>query len=591
MKIIYLVSFLLLCVLFKTHALDQENIVSRSGYIVDKESKWQLADVTNKHFKVFQKSEDINIGYNKYDAIWCYFRFKNSGVQSSKTWLCFDNYHIDSLTFFDGKKTRLLGDRTANQSPFLATLAYEIELEPGKERTIWVRLKKQTSFFEFSYNLDDAVSLETRSSRKIALVAFFIGIAFLLLMINGILFLMTKKRLYIYYIGYSILTVCYVMISTNFAKHLLFPQFLYFSEARIFAGSLWYIALSYFLNCFLRLKENQFFKYRLINFLCGINLFLVFLSIFFLIVFPTVDFRLLFVSGYMIFLLVIITLFWAAITHLNIEREQAIYALLAFAPQLIWGACIMLKAFEIIPSSLGDQWMVYASLYEVFLFGVVLSRNYIEVFFRNSELMREVIREKEKSLTAINTVQLRERRNIANIIHDNVGSKIAYILHLFDMKNARLAKETISELASDIRDISHKILPKALDEGALVSSLRSQIAILNSGIENTEIELFCYDFPERINQKWVYDIYLIALEVINNAIKHGKSNLVTIEFYGYKDHYHFQFTDDGVGFDVEQTKMGFGLDNIGERIHHYKGELEISSVLEQGTIILIDIPK
>ncbi|SOD12634.1 Signal transduction histidine kinase [Pedobacter xixiisoli] len=568
-----------------------QKITTRSGYILDKGSKWQLTAIQKKEFKFFREKQDLNIGYNKYDAVWCYFSFKNpSSSQTAKTWLCFDNYHIDSLTFFDYKKIRLLGDRTANQSPFLSTLAYEIEIEPGEEKIVWVRLKKQTSFFEFSYHLDNSVSLETKSSRKIALVAFFIGIAFFLLMINGILYLMTKKRLYIYYIGYSLLTVLYVMISTNFAKHLLFPQFLFFSEARVFTGALWYIALSYFLSCFLRLKENQFFKYKLISILCGINLLLVFLSIFFLVISPDLDFRPFFVLGYIIFMLAIVTLFWAAITHLKIERKQAIYALLAFAPQLIWGACLILKTFEVIPKSLGDQWMVYASLYEVFLFGVVLSRNYVEVFLRNSELMQEVIREKENSLSAINTVQLRERRNIANIIHDNVGSKIAYILHLFDMKNSRLAKETITELASDIRDISHKILPKALDEGALLSSLRSQIAILNDGIENTEIELFCYDFPERINEKWIYDIYLIALELINNAIKHGKAKLVTIEFYGYDDHYHFQFTDDGLGFNVDETEKGFGLENIGERIHHYKGDFEISSAVGQGTIVLIDIP-
>lgn len=204
--------------------------------------------------------------------------------------------------------------------------------------------------------------------------------------------------------------------------------------------------------------------------------------------------------------------------------------------------------------------------------------------------MQEVILEKENSLRTINHVQLRERRNIANIIHDNVGSKIAHIMHLFDMKNAKLAKQNIRELASDIRDISHKILPKALDEGALVSSLRSQIAILNAGLDDAEIELFCYDFPERVEEKWIYDLYLIALEAISNSFKHGKARLVTIEFYGYADSYHFQFTDDGCGFDVQQTGMGFGLENMEKRVGYYQGHFEISSVEGEGTIIQIVIP-
>jgi signal transduction histidine kinase len=394
----------------------------------------------------------------------------------------------------------------------------------------------------------------------------------------------------VYYIAYSVLTVLYVSITTIFAKHVLFPQFRFFSEGRIYTGALWFIALSYFLSFFLKLKQNQPKKNRLINLLNLINLSFFLLSTFLLIFYRDFDFRYSFILSYIVFLASIITLFWASLTHLKIERTQAVYALFAFAPQLVWVACIILKTFEIIPKSLGDSWMAFISLYEVFLFGYVLSRNYIQIFVKNNELMQEVIFEKETSLKAINEVQLRERRNIANIIHDNVGSKIAYIIHLFDMKNTRLAKETIGELAEDIRDISHKILPKSLDDGALAASLQSQIITLNASMLDAKIELFCYDFPEKINEPWVYDLYLIALEITNNAIKHGRSNLITIEFYYYITHYHFQFIDDGLGFDMQKTSKGFGLENIEKRINYYQGNFEISSVLNEGTVIQINIP-
>jgi len=592
MRITCLVSALLFFVLSKALAGNPLQVSVKAAYILDRNSEWQLPETEHKTLKPFAAAQKVNIGYNRNDAVWCRFNIKNENAhEETAVWLCFDNYHIDSLNIFDGKEMVLMGDRTTGRSAFMSALAYELRLKPGEEHVLWARLKKRTSFFDFSFRLATAAALEAQSSKKMTFVAFFMGIAFLLLMINAILFMMTRKRLYIYYICYSVLTVCYVMVTMNFAKHLLFPNSLWLSEVRIFSGALWYIALSYFLCCFLQLKEYQFFKYRLINVLCAINLFFVLLSIILLWIYPDADFRFLFISGYIVFLLAIVVLFWAALTHLRIERDQAIYALLAFAPQLVWGACLILRTFEIIPYSLGDDWMVFASLYEVFLFGAVLSRNYVEVFLRNTELMQEVIVEKENSLRTINHVQLRERRNIANIIHDNVGSKIAHIIHLFDMKNAKLAKQNIRELASDIRDISHKILPKALDEGALISSLRSQIAIINAGLDEAEIEFFSYDFPERIEQKWVYDMYLIALEAISNALKHGKANLVTIEFYGYADSYHFQFTDDGCGFDVKQTGMGFGLDNMEKRIGYYQGHFEISSVEEQGTVIQIVIPK
>ena len=589
MKIICLVSFLLLFH-FSNAQLTNQKLSVNSGYAVDSNSKWNLARAKQETYKVFKENDKINLGYNKYASVWCYFKIKNTKSIAVKTWLSFSNYHIDSLTLFDQQRVVVIGDRTANESPFIEALSFEVQLKGNEEKVMYVRLKKQTSFVEFSYKLMQAEVLEAKSSKKIALVAFFTGIVFLLLMINGILFFMTRNKLYVYYIAYSLLTVIYATITTNFAKHVLFPDFLFFSEARVFTGALWYIALGFFLSYFLKLKEYQPLKYRLINVLCMVNLLFILFSVFMLIFYPNFNFQHIFILGYIIFLTAILVLFWAAIAHLAIEKQQAVYALLAFAPQLFWGACLILRSFEIIPRSLGDNWMVFASLYEVFLFGYVLSRNYIEIFLKNNELMREVILEKESSLKTISEVQLRERRNIANIIHDKVGSKIAHVIHLFDMKNARLAKKKITELADDIRDISHKILPKSLDEGALVSSLNSQIASLNASLPQTEIELFSYDFPAKVNQEWVYDIYLISLEVINNAVKHGKAKLITIELYKYTNNYHFQFTDDGRGFDMIKTSKGFGLENIEKRIGYYKGNFEINSVENEGTIIQIDIP-
>ncbi|MGN8058985.1 sensor histidine kinase [Pedobacter sp. 22163] len=590
MRIIYLISFLLFPLL-SCAQIANKSISVVSSYAVDQNSSWTSGMLQKQKFQPFKQNSKVNIGYNKDAAVWCRFIVKNINTsQSTKTWLCFNNNHIDSLSLYDGRLIKTIGDRTVGQSPFIETLAFELNLQPGEEKLLWVRVKKETSFLDFSYSLEDQAYLESKSSQKTALTSFFIGMVFLLLMINGILFFMTKNKLYGYYIGYSVLTVFYTAITTNFAKHVLFPEFRFFSEGRVYTGALWYIALSIFLGYFLKLKENQPVKHKLIIVLGGINFLLILTSISLLVFYKGFEFRYFFVLGYVVFLASIVVLFLAALTHLKIEKTQAIYALLAFAPQFVWGACLILKTFEIIPKSLGDNWMLFISLYEVFLFGYVLSRNYIDIFLKNNELMQQVIFEKESSLRAISEVQLRERRNIANIIHDNVGSKIAHIIHLFDMKNAELAKRTINELAEDIREISHKILPKALDEGALISSLQSQISSLNAGLTDAKIELFCYDFPDKIDEKWIYDLYLIALEVINNAIKHGNAELITIELYKYPKNYHFQFTDDGLGFDLQKTSKGFGLENIEKRVNYYKGNFEISSVKNEGTIIQINIP-
>jgi signal transduction histidine kinase len=133
-------------------------------------------------------------------------------------------------------------------------------------------------------------------------------------------------------------------------------------------------------------------------------------------------------------------------------------------------------------------------------------------------------------------------------------------------------------------------LPKSLDEGALVSSLKNQILTLNLGRKNTKIEMYSYDFPEKIKEEWVFDIYLISLEIINNALKHGKASEITLELYKHTDAYHFQYSDNGVGFIVSKQAKGFGLENIEKRILFYNGTLEINSIKAEGTTLQIMLP-
>lgn len=590
MKIIYLLSCLLLSNLINSQ--NNNSLLVESKYAVDINSTWKKVELNEKKFYFFNDLQNISIGYNKNATVWCWFKIRNSdSLRIKKTWLCFDNNHIDSLVVVERNRTRILGDRTSYSSPFISALAFEFILKPNESKSFIVKIKKGISTLDFSYKFEAENELKKQSEKKIAIISFFLGFLFLLLLFNLILFYISNKKLYLYYILFSILSAIYVMISSNYAKHILFTDFLYFSEFRIYTASLWFISLNVFITHFLDLKIFQAFNYKLFKFLNCTNLLIIVLSIVLLVAHQLDSLKLFMIVGYFNFLILILLILWAVILHLKIERKTAIYVLIAFVPYLIWGAGIILKSFQIIPRNLKEDWLIFISLFEVFLFGFVLTKNYIDTFQKNKELIAAVTVEKENSIKAITQAQIRERRNISNVIHDNFGSKIAYISHLLQLKNIELADKNIKELAIETRNISHQILPISLDDGALIASIRNQITTLNSGLKHSKIELFDYDFPNKINEIWIYDLYLITLEIINNALKHGKAKTICVELFGYPDEYLLQFTDDGRGFDTNAIPKGFGLETIERRILLYKGVFEINSNVNHGTIIQISIPK
>ncbi|WP_316814691.1 7TM diverse intracellular signaling domain-containing protein [Pedobacter nyackensis] len=590
MKIIYFLSFILVHVL--SFAYGQDKLEVDAKYAIDTNSSWNITTVKSKKLQSFDQGEQLDIGYNKNSSVWCHFRIKNTDNSSpANAWLSFDNCHIDSLIKYEEMKpVVILGDRTANRSPFLTALALSLKLNPGEEKVFYIRVKKEISALTFSYQLTDADALARKSDLKIAVVSFFVGIVFLLILFNTLLLAISRKRLFLYYILYSILSIVYILISANYAKHVLFPEFLYYSEFRMYASCLWIVAICAFLSNYLNLRKYEPVKYKIVVGANTMNIFIMVLTLIFFALDKRGALKIPMLIGYFNFLIAIVLVYWSTILHLKINKPAAIYVIIAFFPQIVWGVCSILKFFSWIPTDLHTDWLMYICLYEALLFGYVLTKNYIDTFQKNNNLIKEIIFEKERSLQAITQVQIRERRSIANIIHDNFGSKLAYILQLIQLKNIRLAEENIKVLTSDIREISHRILPKSLDEGALISSLNSQIFSLNTGLPNAKIDLFVYDFPEKLDAVWIYDLYLIALEIINNALKHGAAQSIILELYGYPDAYVFQFSDDGKGFDLNEVVKGFGLENIEKRVKYYKGEFEINSRPGEGTVIQITIP-
>lgn len=566
--------------------------IREASVAVDPHSQWREDRLSEHAFRTLARPYRVSIGYNEDTAVWCRIVLENTDTDHARAaWLCLDNNHLDSITLIDKTGRRLLGDRTRQVSPFLETQAFQLHLAPGEKREVVLRVKKIISFFEFSFGLRDPGELTHHTSVKLVVISFLMGIIFLLLMFNAILLVITRDRTYAFYIAYSVLSAAYILISSYYAKFVFFGSFVYFSELRVYTASIWLMSLLAFLYHYLGIRQTQPGKYAIIRWLNLANVGIIVSTLVLLGYGHYTYLKAGFLIGYGLFFIAIVITIWAAVSNLRRRPSDSVYVLLAFLPHFIWGLAIILKAFGLTERDLHEDVLIYICLYEVLLFGYVLARNYIAAFHRNNQLMRDIIFEKEKSLQATSLAQIRERRSIANLIHDNVGSKMAYILQLLERNNVADARQNMGELAVEIRDISHKILPKSLDDGALEAAIRSQADTWNRVLTDSRIEVYAFDFPDKLQESWIPDVYLIAVEIINNALKHGKARQVDIELYGYPDQYVLQFTDDGKGFEISTSRKGFGLENAAARIRSYGGVLEINSRPGDGTVVQIVLPR
>ena len=88
-------------------------------------------------------------------------------------------------------------------------------------------------------------------------------------------------------------------------------------------------------------------------------------------------------------------------------------------------------------------------------------------------------------------------------------------------------------------------------------------------------------------------LFHICQESLANAAKHSNAKRVDIKVWMTSERVIMEIRDNGRGFDLEKMTMtlGHGLSNIQTRARSVGGEVDITSVIGEGTTILAWVPR
>lgn len=224
----------------------------------------------------------------------------------------------------------------------------------------------------------------------------------------------------------------------------------------------------------------------------------------------------------------------------------------------------------------------------------------------NKQKITELLKDQElKSISAMMEGQEGERKRIAQDLHDRLGSMLSMVkLHFKSVEeNIQSIKENnlvmyskannlLDEACEEVRKIANDLTSGVLNKFGLIPALNS----LKESIEGTgqlKIEVLVFGFDEnRLEYNIEINLYRIIQELISNILKHAKASEVSIQLLKKEKRLNIVVEDNGIGFDVNQTKnkKGMGLKNIESRVDSLNGEFNIDSGKGSGTTITIDIP-
>lgn len=189
----------------------------------------------------------------------------------------------------------------------------------------------------------------------------------------------------------------------------------------------------------------------------------------------------------------------------------------------------------------------------------------------------------------------KERKRIAQELHDGLGQLLSSarlnVSAMEDQVNEIVTTQwknsikLIDDAVTEVRSISHNMMPNALISIGFEAALKEQIHIINdAGLVQVHTE-----FPEeKINlpEAEAIALYRVIQEILNNALKYSEAKNIWLTIYSDNE-IGVKIKDDGRGFDtkVVQDSTGIGWQNIQSRVDILNGKLNINSEIGKGSEI------
>ena len=202
--------------------------------------------------------------------------------------------------------------------------------------------------------------------------------------------------------------------------------------------------------------------------------------------------------------------------------------------------------------------------------------------------------------------QEKEQNRIAKDVHDGIGQMLTglkYNLESIDTKDIEKAnskiehlKELTTNIIKGVRTATFNLTPPELSDHGIVPAITKLTQEL-ARLTGKEIVFFNKtDFNQRLDSLVEINIYRIAQEAINNAIKYAESTHILVSLSHSKNILSIVVDDNGKGFNPDEVKKvktgdgGMGMTFMKERIKYIDGRLFLTSEEGKGTRVTLNIP-
>lgn len=250
---------------------------------------------------------------------------------------------------------------------------------------------------------------------------------------------------------------------------------------------------------------------------------------------------------------------------------------------------------------------VFLVLITLFLLNNSRKKRLIAVQEKELEIQKNLTLLKEQEIGIINAMiegQEKERQQVAEDLHDNLGSAIATLKLHFENLKLSLSKKKIDKEALFTK--TEDLIEEAYQKVRSIAHVKNSGVIANKGLlvaiqlmaqkvsaaNSIDIEVVHFGLEKHLENSLEISLFRMVQELTTNIIKHASASHATINITQDKQGITLLVEDNGVGMDTSKitTTHGMGLHSIETRVEHLGGQFTIDSTPTKGTTIIIQIP-
>lgn len=563
------------------------------------------------------KSTNYKSAYNKIPSlgifpypVWSRLSGTNPTAETQNYYAQILLPYMDSVQYFLVKNQKIISrsekmgwwSNTDNKYFSSPNHPFLITFNPNEEVQVYARTVKTHGTVRVPFQIDTEKDFLEELYFKSTFYGWFVGMAFLIVLLNIFMYVLLRERLYLIYTLYVVFQIFPFMMREGFHVQTFNRGLGPFNGLNYYYFSLISMAIAnlVFIHSLLKAKKLQpkFIHYAF--------LFLVLFGVLLAVIqcFPenlglgktkmyTFALTFSFLSSLTLAFLMIM---YAIIK--NKERMSAIIYSISGIPLLILGTFQILANMQVFPVNTAYRgiYMILAIAFEMIVLCFWLAHRFKQFSDEREKLLVEKSKQQQTALETGLKIQNQERTRLAKELHDGLGIDISIIkmkleaIGLDFEKRGDHSKEfsetimNLDNLASNVRSFSHNIMPPDLEKNGIAVVLENLVYNLQKLNEKIEIN-FTTNITDKLNDHLSQNLYFIAKELINNALRHSNASIIDVELMKENSRTELKVSDNGIGYEYEKAlkKSGLGLDSIKSRVALLNAHFKITKKPSGGT--------